>query len=1088
VNIRILISILLISCCSHESISQGWLVKHDYPLEFPGFVRYAQCPDSLLQMYKAAEEETLEQVMSWSERFEAQPKTIKLEKGEIYWLKGEFVNSQDSEVQFLAEAGFMWWKWSEVDIYLVDQNQSIEHIRLGTGIRPTDRSIRDGRNFFWLNLAPHESKKFFIRFKSSVQWRRASPSIRIYDKNTFQEFEGFTLKKLGGVKTDVYWRWPIKKMNFIFHNREYVIDSMNHYSFAEIKENWDHLARYYQPKYLTKASKSMVWCRLKIVNPKDIRQQYLLDAGGDNPTIEAFLPEVNGTYKKVLTGKKVPMLDKQVRHPMSLLSFDLPANDTAYLYLKYYPFETFRGHYQPTYGIAMGYFDQNELFDQTRKLGIWKGFLLGIFIFQFIYFSLRAGLERDAQGGYYALFIFGISMLFLYVENVRNTFIAWQLAYDFNPAFYLLSYTLGALGLYLFSNRFLRLKKKINWIWKIQTFNLVMIFIMQCILFIQEITGTYGTPIFFQLSTETLSSFFIGCFLLFCVIGAIIGVILGHRGFKSYLIAFSPFYLAGSIIMIESLYVGLPSNLKVNVIYICIVLTNILFAIVVAGRNNASKLKELQAQGLIQLNKAKSRFYDHISHEFRTPLTVIKGVSNLIQGHEKEKNLIQKNSQQVLNLVDQLIGFSKAQSDLDQLKTVEENVVPYLEYLLEAFQPLADQKEIRLNACYENQVMEIAYDREKLKLIVNNLLSNAIKFTSEGGEVTLKASFKPPFFNIEVKDNGIGISKEDIPKVFDRYFQVSDTKPSNGETGGIGLALTRELVERMGGNIQVKSSKGEGSIFTISLPVQAKMLHESNELQDKLADSEKDLPMLLLVEDHEDVIYYLERLLSADYRIVTATNGIEGFEKATSLIPDLIVSDVMMPEMDGYEMTSRLKADIRTSHVPVILLTAKSKHEEKIMGLKGGADAYLVKPFEEDELKVRIENLIESRNNLRRIYSNGTVFKSSKGRVDPFIEAAVKVLEEHFEDGAFGINEFADAMHLSRMQVHRKLRAITGGSTSHFINLFRLEKGKTFLQSGELNVSEVAYECGYSDPGYFSKLFTKQYGASPQQFQHSDKS
>jgi YesN/AraC family two-component response regulator len=243
--------------------------------------------------------------------------------------------------------------------------------------------------------------------------------------------------------------------------------------------------------------------------------------------------------------------------------------------------------------------------------------------------------------------------------------------------------------------------------------------------------------------------------------------------------------------------------------------------------------------------------------------------------------------------------------------------------------------------------------------------------------------------------------------------------------------------------------------------------------------------LLLLVEDHAGVRYYLGRLLSNQYRIETASNGKEGFEKAIALIPDLIVSDVVMPKMDGYEMTSRLKADLRTSHIPIILLTAKSRHEEKLQGLEGGADAYMVKPFEEDELVLRIHKLIENRQKLRELFTRDFLPRTQREHTDPFIKKAVALLEDNFQNENFDIREFASEMHLSRMQVHRKLKALTGESASQFINRFRLEKGKELLLRKDLNISEVAYECGYGDPGYFSKLFIKSFGRSPQQFQQS---
>jgi len=284
----------------------------------------------------------------------------------------------------------------------------------------------------------------------------------------------------------------------------------------------------------------------------------------------------------------------------------------------------------------------------------------------------------------------------------------------------------------------------------------------------------------------------------------------------------------------------------------------------------------------------------------------------------------------------------------------------------------------------------------------------------------------------------------------------------------------------------VDSAMENGSIFTVTLPVRVREQTEGDVALSEIHTPENSgLPMLLLVEDSADVVYYLERLLFGRYAIVIAKNGEEGLTKATSLIPDLILSDVMMPKMDGYAMTAQLKADFRTSHIPIILLTAKSRHEDKIEGLIGGADAYLVKPVAEEELLVRIDKLIENRQRLRNHYIHKPLMAISGTKPDPFLAKAISILETNFQEENFGIREFASALHLSRMQVHRKLKALTGESASQFINRFRLEKAKTMLLDPHRSISEVAYDCGYGDPGYFGKLFTKAHGQSPLHYQNS---
>jgi DNA-binding response OmpR family regulator len=368
-------------------------------------------------------------------------------------------------------------------------------------------------------------------------------------------------------------------------------------------------------------------------------------------------------------------------------------------------------------------------------------------------------------------------------------------------------------------------------------------------------------------------------------------------------------------------------------------------------------------------------------------------------------------------------------------------------------------------------------------------MSNAIKFTPEGGIIQVTAVTEDHRFVLAVQDNGIGMAPEELSNIFDRYYQVKDPLTTPEHFGGIGLALIQEEVAQLAGSINVESKKGKGTTFTVKLP-----LYPAEDEQEKTTGKTAEPPfvypvgeehIVLIVEDHPDVRFYLNRLLSDQYRIVTASDGEEGFKKATALIPDIIISDVIMPNMDGYRLTSKLKEDLRTSHIPIILLTAKSKHQDRLQGLSGGADAYLIKPFEEDELQLRIKKLIENREQLKKAYAEGGISDKKRMVVDPFLKKTTRVLEEHFKEDTFGAKELAEAIHLSRMQLHRKLKALTNLSACQFINKFRLEKGKMLLSRNELNVSEVAYDCGFSDPGYFSKLFSGMYGQSPLHFKRS---
>lgn len=1096
---RLLLLFLLFSW-PPELSTQAWPLRHHYPLELPGQVKYAQFPDSLLRFFKADEGESLEQVRNKPEAFQPVPETIQLEEGDVYWLKGAFSKSDTTGRPFLVEAdGFRkmqhYWEflerlWSAVDVYLFAGDSLVQRISTGDDIPPADRLIRDARQLFWITSDYSDHITFFIRLVSKVKLRRPGFGVRVYDQNSMYDLAGYTFRSFGDESDNHRYAWPIKQVLSALYSLEYVIDTQQVYTFSELDTSWDRHARYFQPEYLNLAAAYPFWCRLRVTNLRDSSQLYWFVPASSAPKIEAFIPVGKQKYKKVITGKKVPMEDKQIPHVLNLISFELPPHDTSFVYLKYYPVPNIKKHQNSGYDLPLFFVDRTEVLTRSRTLGLWKGFILGVFIFQIIYFALRAGLERDRLGAYYLLVIIGFLLFFIGVENKRNTFFAWQIFFEFNHLIIVLC-SLVPIGFYLFSNRYLQLKQHFPKLLKVQQVDLFLIIGITLLLFIQRSTGDhFDTAFFYQLPIIVMLFLFVGMLLLLYVVIAIAGVINGHPHALSYLVAFSPFCLVGLIICFQMLYFKEDIPIwQMNLLYLSFIATTILFAVVVAKRNNAASRKEIQADNLIELNRAKSRFYDNVTHEFRTPLTVIRGLANMIHGHEEEKALIQKNSQEVLNLVDQLIGFSKAQSGVKPPKFVEDNIIIYLEYLLEGLQPLAREKRISIRFLHQPEEIILEFDREKFRLIFNNLLTNAIKYTPAGGAIQVTAGLSGHQFVLVVRDNGIGMSPEELANIFDRYYQVRDSLKLSSQIGGIGLALIKEELDCLAGSISVDSKKGLGTTFTVRLP-----LHPAPDEREKIARESADLPLsypvgnehvVLLVEDHPDVRFYLNRLLSPDYKIVTASDGAEGWEKAAELIPDIIISDVMMPKMDGYRLTSKLKEDLRTSHIPVILLTAKSRHQDRLQGLSGGADAYLIKPFEEEELKIRIRKLIENREQLRKIFAGDGIRSGKEKAMDPFLSKALVILEEHFADEDFGVGELVQGLHLSRMQVHRKLKALTGLSTCQFINHFRLEKAKQLMLQSELNVSEAAYSCGFGDPAYFSKLFSKAYGQSPLQFKQA---
>ena len=521
-------------------------------------------------------------------------------------------------------------------------------------------------------------------------------------------------------------------------------------------------------------------------------------------------------------------------------------------------------------------------------------------------------------------------------------------------------------------------------------------------------------------------------------------------------------------------------------------------------------LAHAEARRLKELDTVKSHLYTNITHEFRTPLTVILGMADQVKSDPKNwfnegLNLIKRNGQQLLHLVNQLLDLAKLESGNMPVYYIHGDIVPFLKYLAESFHSYADSKDIRLHFLSEIAELSMDHDPEKLQNIVSNLVSNAIKFTPTGGDiyVVVKKDGSDKLV-LSVTDTGEGISEKDLPHIFDRFYQVDSSATRRGEGTGIGLSLCKELVKLMGGGISVESGVGKGSRFTVTLPIShahqsVQKVHQTNippslaatilfgETKteapvDNLPNDKR--PLVLLVEDNEDVITYLTSLLSANYEILTATDGQSGIDKAIEHIPDLIVSDVMMPQKDGFEVCETLKTDERTSHVPIILLTAKSDTVSRLEGLTHGADAYLAKPFHKEELLIRIEKLIALRHKLRERFSGqGILLKIAKShsptRDERFIKKLIEIVEAHLSNENFGMPELCKQAGMSRTQLFRKLKALTGKSATRFIRSIRLEKAKGLLETTDLSISEVAYQTGFGSAAYFSKTFQEEFGAAP---------
>ncbi|WP_419213039.1 ATP-binding protein [Maribacter sp. X9] len=519
---------------------------------------------------------------------------------------------------------------------------------------------------------------------------------------------------------------------------------------------------------------------------------------------------------------------------------------------------------------------------------------------------------------------------------------------------------------------------------------------------------------------------------------------------------------------------------------------------------------------LREIDALKTNFFTNISHEFRTPLTLI---SVPIQESLEEKDLspekrkhfeiAQKNTVRLSSLVNQLLELSKIDSGNRKLLLQKDTPTQMIAAWSESFLYLAEQKNLNFKTEILDKKTEAYVDSDALENITVNLLGNAVKYTPYEGEIQLNVSLEKGYLTIRVKNTGDGLTNAQIKTIFNRFYQTD----GQNEGAGVGLSLVKELTELHGGKISVTSEVGKWTLFEVLLCVNKAKLKNAEIKQTKnpqslikvpelgvnqLGEEEvltligKELPLLLIVEDNEDVRILLTDTFKKEYEIVQAVNGEDGILKALETIPDIIISDLMMPIKDGIALTNTLKNDERTSHIPIILLTAKAGDENELIGIETGADDYITKPFNQKILKSKTASLVDLRKKLQSRYSQEVILKPKDIAItsvdEKFLERLQIILDEKLAESTFSTEQFSQDLHMSRMQLHRKLKALTGLSASEFIRSQRLKLAAQILKSTDINISEVGYSVGFNDHAYFSKCFKEAYNCTPSDFAEAKKS
>jgi len=522
-------------------------------------------------------------------------------------------------------------------------------------------------------------------------------------------------------------------------------------------------------------------------------------------------------------------------------------------------------------------------------------------------------------------------------------------------------------------------------------------------------------------------------------------------------------------------------------------------------RNRQKTNKKLR-----ELDAAKSTFFTNISHDFRTPLTLIKGPiedqledTTLTLGKRKNLNAAYKNTERLENLVDQLMSLAKLNSSAMPLQVQPVDLINFLQTYTEGFQYQSEEQGLDFSLSTTIDPTNAWLDRDILEKILYNLLGNALKYTSKNGKIIVNGITKNDVFELSVYNSAAALSEEEKQQLFHRFYQTD----SKNEGAGIGLSLIKQLTKLHKGNISVEN-KEEGITFSVSIPtlkttyedheILSEELHTTNIASEKLQEKDtqlieisNDAPVLLVVDDTKDIRNYVESIFQDNYNVVTATNGKEGIALAKDRIPDIIISDIVMPMIDGYTLTKTIKQDPITSHIPIILLTAKNKEVDQIEAIGLGADAYTTKPFSPKLLKATVANLIKNRRKLQERFTQELILTPKEIAVtnaeEEFLNRLQEVLETNLTQPDFTTAKFSEVMLMNRMQLHRKLKALTGLSSSEFIKNQRLKIAAQLITSKDLHISEVAYSTGFNDPSYFAKCFKQEYGVTPKEFAQKNK-
>jgi signal transduction histidine kinase/DNA-binding response OmpR family regulator len=601
----------------------------------------------------------------------------------------------------------------------------------------------------------------------------------------------------------------------------------------------------------------------------------------------------------------------------------------------------------------------------------------------------------------------------------------------------------------------------------------------------------------FHFDNATLISNFVYPAFIFRIVSCVYGIFIIYQLLKTHKNSYLKYIMYGTLVLIISYFIHVIFNLFIgNSIvnhYFNLIGTLIEILFFTYALNLRKKIAEQERDVLIKMNALKSRFFANISHEFRTPLTLIKSPVQSLKSKTTDENqlkeltLIDNNSNRMLELVDQLLELSKIDSGNLKLILKENNIANFLNTVIEPFAFEAKDNSFNFISNIQKSAQNHLFDKDVVQKVVTNLLSNAFKYTAKNGTITFESIIENQELQLKISNSGTKVKKEDLPKLFERFYQ----KKEHSQGVGIGLSLVKELVDLYNGKIKTEVQSGVLS-FTILIPLKnvtnavVLPIVEKTDFFENQTESNNEKQLLLIVDDNAEVRAVIANIFADSFTILQAQDGQQAFKMAQKEIPDCIISDVVMPKMNGFEFTKNIKNNELTSFVPIVLLTAKSSDDYKLEGLQSTADAFLTKPFNNEILKATVNQLISERKKLQKRYSQELVLRPVDiviNSVDEkFLQKLQTVLDNELSNSEFSSDNFANAVGMSRMQLHRKLKTLLGVSATEFLRNERLKVAAELLKKGNGNISDVAYAVGFNDVSYFSKCFKEVYKCTPTEF------